>query len=114
MYVPMHRCTLVLEVVGHLDLDKVPPICLDDRTRELSIDQEPVSLNPVRGELTASDSEIIETSDACMRNEDIRIGGVGSSNLLILLATCHEVRSRMAVLTSRSSHGCIDGTVGCL
>jgi hypothetical protein len=75
----MQRCTLISELVGHRDLNKVSPICLDSGTWKLSVYQECVPLHPIGGDLASSDGEIVETSDSRVRNIVIGMGVMGRS-----------------------------------
>lgn len=73
--VPVNRRTVVLQVVGDMDLDGVTPIRDDGGARNGAVDGENDALNTVRGSSAVLDAEPVLPSNTRVRNLIVVVGG---------------------------------------
>lgn len=77
--VPMHRRAFILKLVLDCDFNPVTPVGLDERTRELVVDNEHRSDNTVWLHCSVCNSPVVLAGDTCVRYLAwvVRVGVVG-------------------------------------
>ena len=64
---PMHACPIILQLILHLHLDHVAPVCENSWTHVLAVDEESLALDAVGSRGAVGDGEVVVAGHACVR-----------------------------------------------